>query len=421
MNEDRQLSDQLRKRADSGVAGSGHPISFDDVKRSARKMKWQQRAAAGGVAVAVLAIAVPAGIAVTRNSDDDNSNRNVATSTDTPTNPTTPTSPTESPTETATGSTVKKVTLTLDAPAGQAPRVSWLQGKTLHTAQGDTFALPKAYDDVVSYHGGFLGSDVGMATYDEISDGKVTHTYPGGAFAVSTDGTETAWFRDTDDQQASGAQIMTGIASGMGEGQATQDVPGGHIVTKMLFTPSTRVAYQLDDRSTGKRTVWYTDFDGRATQIPGAVGLGGYNSVTDQLAVETSINDSGSCWALYSYGGGESAGGFGRRTCDYSLGQFSSDGRYVIGWPAYLDGWGPGVVSVLDAKTLKPVVSFDKGQDYGVLNAVWDADTDSLVADVYLDGTWQLVRLGVDGSIETAGDPVTADDTAYPFRLVDVR
>ena len=85
---------------------------------------------------------------------------------------------------------------------------------------------------------------------------------------------------------------------------------------------------------------------------------------------------------------------------------------------AYADGWGPGEVAILDAKTFKPVMQFDSGRDYGVQNAVWDADSDHLIATVYLDGAWRLLRLGVDGSIETASDAVEADDVSNPFRVV---
>jgi hypothetical protein len=322
------------------------------------------------------------------------------------------------PTPTPTPDQDGEVALTLDAPAGDPPLISWREGRTLHLAGGGTAELPKAYDDVVSYRGDFLGLDYGVGNIDVVRDGQVVDTFPGNGFAVSADGTEVAWYEG----DADGGQIKQGLASGMGEGEATQEVPAGFLATPLTFTPNTRLVYQLDgQREPYDRTIWFTDFDGRAIQIKGASGVGGYNPETGAVAVQTKATDFGSCWAMYSYGGGEAAESFGDETCDFSLGEFSTDGKYVIGWPAYADGWGPGEVTILDAETFEPVVRFDSGEDYGVHEAVWDSDGDSLIATVYLDGTWQLLRLGVDGSVETVSDPVEADDMSNPFRLVDVR
>jgi hypothetical protein len=405
MTDNERLSRELRDRADQA---GGHPISFDDVKRSARKMKWQQRAAAGGVAAVVLAIAVPVGLSVANNND----------TTSPPVANPSPTIATPSPTATTTPSPEGdgKVELTLDAPAGAAARTSWLDGKTLHLAGGETVELPKAYSDVVSYHGGFLGATVADYSVDEIRNGNVVSSHPGSGFAVSADGTLVSWFEQSPDGPG---QLKIGIASGMGDGEQSVEIPQGLKATPMTFRGSD-VVYQTDNQNSGERKVWYTDGD-RSHEIKGATGIGGYSSTTDKAAVQTKVTDEGSCWSTYGFPGGEYAGGFDNQTCAFSLGEFSTDGKYVIGWPAYYDGWGPGEVSLLDAETFKPVAQFDSGKDYGVSDAVWEGDSNSLLASVYLDGTWQLLRLGVDGSIETASGPVEADDLPNPFQLVDVR
>ena len=403
MNDNERLSRELRDRA---AHTGGHPISFDDVKRSANKMKWQQRAATGAVAAVVLAIGIPVGMSIA--GGEGASNPPIAgTNTETPT-------PTQNPDPDGDG----KVTLTLDAPEGDAPRVSYMQGKTLHLSDGSTQALPKAYDDVVSYHGDFMGLDYGAGKIDVVRDGAVVDSFPGFGFAVSVDGTEVAWYAG----DANGGQIKRGIPSGMGEGEATQDVPVGYLVTKMVFTPGARLMYQLDNQNEPyDRTVWYTEFDGRATQVEGALAIGGYNNATGQVSVMTQLSDDGSCWALYSYGGGEASETFSKETCDYTLGEFSADGKYVMAIGPYQSGWGPGDVTILDATTLEPVIDFVRDQDYGMGTATWDGESDSLIAIVYLEGHWQLLRLAADGRIETVSKSVEADDLSGPFRLVSAR
>lgn len=402
MSDNERLSRELRNRADHL---SGHPISFDDVKRSANKMKWQQRAAAGAVAAAVLAIAVPVGFAVTGGDRGPDNGINVATTTPTPTD-----SPSPTPTKNADG----KYPLTLDVPEGDAAHVSWLDGKTLHTANGETFELPKEYGDVVSYRGGFMGSDGATGTIDVIRNGEVASTFNGGGFAVSEDGTQVAWF-DRDAQA-----IKVGGASGMGEGERSYDVPAGLEATPVVFR-GVDVIYQTDDQNNGERKVWYTDGD-TTHEIEGALAVDGYSSKDDVALVMTSLDDFGSCWGTYAFPDGEFAGKLTQKTCDFSLGQVSTDGQYVIGWDAYRDGWGNGDIAILDATTFKPVAHFEPvQQDYGVQHAAWDADTNSLLVAVYLDQKWQLLRLGVDGSVETASDGTPADSEEYLLKFASAR
>ncbi|HET7689951.1 MAG TPA: hypothetical protein VFK41_06215 [Nocardioidaceae bacterium] len=398
MSDNERLSRELRNRADNL---GGHPISLDDVKRSATKMKRQRTAAAGAVAAVALAVAIPVGFSVAGNGGGG----------------TTPIAVEPTITETTTVTPTKnpdgKYTLTLDAPEGDAPRISWLDKNTLHTASGDTFELPKAYGDVASYRGGFMGSDGATGKIDVIRDGQVESSFNGGGFAVSEDGTLVAWF----DRDASA--IKVGIASGAGEGETSYDVPVGLNATPVAFRGSD-VIYQTDDQNNGDRKVWYTDGD-VTHEIEGALAVDGYSSRDDVAMVMTSLDDFGSCWGTFAFPGGEFAGKLTQKTCDFSLGQVSSDGQYVIGWDAYRDGWGNGDIAILDASTFKPVAHFEPAEDYGVQHAAWDADTDSLMVAVYLDGTWQLLRLGVDGSVESASEGIQADSEAYPLKFASAR
>ena len=310
-----------------------------------------------------------------------------------------------------------RVELTLDAPRGAESQIGLVQGTTLHLESGATVELPKAYDDAVSFQGGYLAADAIDGRIDEIFDGEVVSSFRGSGRLGSADGNFVAWFEPS----ASGpGQIAIRFATEPVQGymESTIEVPSGLHATPVAFRGQ-GVLYKTDDGSNGDRKVWFGE-SGRAFEIEGATAIGGYDAATDQAVVQTTVTDTGSCWSTYAFPGGEFAGALTEQTCDFSLGPFSADSKYLIGWPAYADGWGPGEVAILDAETFQPVVQFDSKRDYGVMNAVWDGDSHSLIATVYLDGQWQLQRLGLDGSLESVSDQVQADDVSNPFRFAQV-
>jgi hypothetical protein len=358
-------------------------------------MKWQHRAAAGGVAAVVLAIAVPVGLSVANNNNTTTRTPNIANQSPTPT-------PSPSPTGSGGG-----VTLTLaDAPSGGAPQVTWLRGNTAHLVGGRTENLPKAYIDLASYHGGWLGIAFkdGAYTLDRIGpDGKVTSSLPGSdGFAVSVDLTQLTWWED--------GKLRTGIPSGMGDGESSVDTPSGEQVHLVGYASGGQVVFQTYGENP---EVYSTDFQGQPRTLAGALAAGGVSQATGVVALQTSSDDTGSCWEVRDFGTGDVSW----KTCKYSLGQFSSDGQYVIGYPAYLDGLGPRDVYVLDAATGKEVVHYQAPADTGgyVNNVVWDGDSHSLMAVIFESGSWQLARLGLDGAIETASEAVGGDELEPAF------
>jgi hypothetical protein len=307
------------------------------------------------------------------------------------------------------------VSLTLNAPRGPDPRVSWVQGTTLHLSSGETVEFTRPYDNVVAFGSGYLAADSSNGTLDNIQDGDVVATFPASGLLASPDGIFVAWYEES---PFNGGRILIRFANGpvRGYAESTIPIPKGMTATPVAFRDQ-GVLYQTDDQSTGERAVWMSEGD-HGVRIDGASAIGGYSPNGDVAVMQTKVTDTGSCWSSYAFPGGEFAGALTEQTCNFSLGELSADGKYLIGWPAYADGWGPGEVAILDAKSFKPVMQFDAGEDYGVMDAVWDGDSDSLIATVYLEGTWQLLRLGTDGSIETASESVVADDVSNPFRMV---
>ena len=86
------------------------------------------------------------------------------------------------------------------------------------------------------------------------------------------------------------------------------------------------------------------------------------------------------------------------QTCNWRLGQFSPDGRYLLGYPLE-DGRGPRSVALLDARNGKVVHAYvAQGRaDVFVHQAVWE-DEHTVLASVWDVDHWSVLRLGLDGS-----------------------
>lgn len=108
------------------------------------------------------------------------------------------------------------------------------------------------------------------------------------------------------------------------------------------------------------------------------------------------------------------------KTCDNMFSDISPDKQHVLGTPAYADGFGPTVLDVLDLRTGDVTNSFVSTRKAlaTYFDEVWEDPTHMLVV-TYHDEEFAIVRLGLDGSMEYAVEPVAdADgDLESPFRL----
>ena len=112
-------------------------------------------------------------------------------------------------------------------------------------------------------------------------------------------------------------------------------------------------------------------------------------------------------------------------TCDFQLGAFSPDGKYVVGLAPYFDGNGSPSVAMLDATTGEPVVDFVSGRTAGsaaqVADVVWE-DATTLVATVTQGADQYVVRATIDGRVEVVGRSRPSDlGTEFWFPRAHVR
>jgi hypothetical protein len=396
---DEQLSRELRSRADDV---DGHPIALDAVKRRAHRMKWQRRAATGTL-VAAFAVAIPAGIVVV--SENTGGGRS-----DLATPPTTSDSSgpaTDSPTPSSTTDTastqpsdgVKKVVLTADIERhGGEPQIVTSFDDTIIDINGNAVPIGEMWTEVVR-------------------NGET----PGSAWmglAWDNDGNTVLKFASADGSSISeGIPVTRGLAispptnaDGSGSNVAYYSLDDdtlhlisstGNFLESWPFAQGTEVVpvgvldggvvYNVD----GRQPVAMLATSGGGTQpILGLRSVRGVYAPGNLVSGVISVEDFGSCSAVVNAESGKQLW----KTCDYTLGAFSPDGKYIIGNPPYIDGIGDGLVAILDAKTGDPIVEYDTKTRQGSLLAggtVWDTDG-TLLAMLYDDG-WALMRLDTDG------------------------
>lgn len=397
-----RLAQDLHTRAD-GL--SGHPVSFDQVKRTAGRIR-RRRAAATTAAVAVVAVGVPGGTWMAMQGDDAPDQQLVAAPTFHRDGPTPSLDPAGTGQGDRAGKGIPAVELD-DLTEGEAPRRDWLQDRELHTADGRVIDLPASYAAIYRYDDGWLGvdyagSDDGATAQVLDSDGApVGEPFRSTGGASSADGSQLLYLAGDDlvlhdNETGTDTTIRTGVPA--------ETVPVGVDDAGAVYYNTPVKNHQLDGR------IWK---DGAETDpSPGAVER--LSSVNDAgfSTRMVEISDYGSCSAVFDPDGVEQA-----RTCDFSVSAFSPDGTKVIAGPAYRDGFADLSLAVLGEDWASPVVervNYGSSEEQGdsFTGSAWEDDEHLLVtmADTsksFDRPTWYVVRLGLDGTAEIAAGPIT--------------
>ena len=408
------LRDALRSRAEE--LGDPNPLTLDDVKGRARGIRRRRAAVSGLAAAAVLAVAVPMGIAVTDRVGTSPQDPPVA-------GPSVP--PTDDGSASPDGSPAPKgpqrVPLTVEVDGtSYAPEIPYLYDGTLVRPDGTEVAVDGDYRGFAPVGDGWVATrtdDEGNAFVDLLDpEGRVTGSEPStGALAGSSDGTVAA-FATPDGQlmtvtpgaaptslvepEALPDGFLTPVAV-LGSDSCDEDAAGGGC------------AVFFDSADAEDQAAWSATAKGIVSPFPGLLGLGGI-SPDGSTTGTTSVSMDGSCSALVGPDRGEIAW----KTCDYTLGRFSPDGRYVIGHPAYQSGFGDASVAILDARTGNLLAEFQSSAEpqAAVYDVVWDTDS-TLVATVFEEGTWSLMRMAADASLTTVLADLGGDMDTAPLVL----
>jgi hypothetical protein len=122
--------------------------------------------------------------------------------------------------------------------------------------------------------------------------------------------------------------------------------------------------------------------------------------------------DHSDCWGVFGTGGHQVF-----RTCDYYLDAFSPDGDRVLAERSQAGWWSIRRFAILGRHgNLVHSWTFDPGRHRALTQLTWE-DQDHLLGVLLAHGTWGLVRIGTDGTVEYAGQPVDATDEFTPYSL----
>jgi hypothetical protein len=305
-----------------------------------------------------------------------------------------------------------------DLPTGAEPRMEYVAGgNVLHQFDGSTVDIA-TQQPVTSFgtltdgtHVWQTADDQGNATIEiEEADGTMHDPLPS-SFGLSVTGSHdaAAWVTPQ-------GQVMV-LTTGATEPRTLGDpVPAGHGLRMGPFGS--------DDCVPDFCSVFVNVSGGNTPGQPWEVADYATRPFTDgdMLTVAdegqgvfigyTELTDFGSCSILW--GGGEFQG---FDTCKHTLASISPDEPLVLADPAYHDGIGHGLIGMygIHGKLLWDRHSTAKAQAF-YSEAQWE-DGDHVLAPVFQDGNWSIVRFAADGSMEYAVPPVAGEDLDNPYVL----
>lgn len=388
---ERLLGRDLHRQVDGMVEV---PFGLTDVKGRAGRIRRNRRIAAGVGVAAALVVIVPTAL-TTGGMLQGTQEIEPAPSPSRSQSP----SPSPSPSPDVPAE-VARTPLTLEGlPRGDAPAIEYFTPDGVVLPGEGTQELPVSYQALVPGTGdgwialGPAKDEVVYLTEDFERDG---FTPSGNAFVTSPDRDLVTWTVPLADKQTIFLRSTSDPSETM-----SWDLPAAPEVEPVGILGPDAVVYET--RSQGETTsVGIANPDGSTTELPYARALAA-DPVNGLISVLTE-GASGPCFGVVEAATRQLAW----QRCDYALGSFSPDGRYVMATAAEADLLS--MLYVLDARTGDPVAEFSS-QGRRLVSLVgpsWESG-DTIVASAGQGDTQTLVRLGVDGTLEEVADPVDGD------------
>lgn len=404
MNATDDLTRSLREQAD--LVG-GHPIDLEAVRGRARSIQRRRRAGGAVVAAAVLAVAIPVGLTVAG-----------GTSGRAP-QPAPPVEPTIKP-----APRQEDGSFLLDiekAPTGSVPQVPYIVNDENRLSTPDrSYELPDGIVQLAPYDGAWIAIQAGnyppsgthVVRLDSDFDISSEPVASGLALVANADGSRVAWV-----EVEEGQSILVNAPTDGGTPTRTP-------LTSESHSPATPVGFLADGSvvfSTTQERTFILEF-GVATTSGDITPFSGFNTVNSTsevsglVAGQTQFLGDGSCSGVTDPVAGTK---LLWETCDYALGAFSPDGRYIVGLAPYSDGPGSTSVSILDATTGEPVVDYSGPRGRTVSGAgqvVWE-DDDTLLTTVTQGADQTIVRLELDGAVSRVAPVLTTPELSNEYRF----
>lgn len=364
MNTDHELGRTLRERAD-GITGT--PLTFDDVRGRARRIRRRRAAGVAGGLALVAAVALP--IALLGGTGADRSEPDPAPS------------PTRAVDPYADGGVPTLQDGVIIYPDGpripvQTPAADIRQFTPLGT---DRWVLSTWTDG----RGAVVVIDeAGQAVGQYRSGGN-------GALAVSADHDAVAWVGPD------GSPMLLLAGSDEPQALAHLTVSGPEVVAITGDCSTTcEVVGHYDDSAGGLGSSWAASTDGTVRDLPAGVPAVVDASSDGALLAgldEYDADGTHTCGGVYDV----AAGDYAWRSCEESIYDFSPSGALVA--TTFTEGLGPTRIDVRDATTGELLVNFTGGT---ITSWAWEDDAHLLAVVVMESGETSVIRLSA-GNVET--------------------
>jgi hypothetical protein len=106
-------------------------------------------------------------------------------------------------------------------------------------------------------------------------------------------------------------------------------------------------------------------------------------------------------------------------TCDFMPLTFAPDGKRILATaPHGFEGLGASSLAILNRATGRPALTLrnDAKTQAGIVDMEWE-DANHVLAVVFQQGRWAILRVDIDGSAELAAKPIPGDETDIKYRL----
>jgi hypothetical protein len=344
------------------------PLNLDQVKGKAVRIRRNRRIAVAGGVLAAAAVIVPVAVVAGNGLNDNDSGPGFAN----------PTNSQE----------------TVSDPEGLG--FGYLEGKTLHLADGSTVELPQRYDGAV-----VLGESVyatrndDQTGYDQLDviDASGTRTVATDVVSgpvLNDDGNALAYTQRDGSVTVEGADSGMAFSTDLGESGYITAFTGG----PNCVTDDCRIYVNGEF---GTEPMVYDGKGGAEVAVPDVLNVNGVEGGI--VTVQNQSTDTGSCGGVYDL----TSADYLWETCDYYLFEPSPDARYVEATHPYLDGFGNAWAAILESRTGEEIIRFDPPEGT-IVGTAWQ-DAEHLLARVYDSEGWSIYRIGVDKDIEQVLGP----------------
>lgn len=416
---ERRLEDELPREAELFEAHGGRELHLEEVLARAGGIRRKRRSVRGLVAAAVVvAVLAPAGVIL--------AHRESASGPGPLVQPTTSTSTSPSPAPTVDPNTVHAIGFAALAgkPAGQPPATGYVDDDVWHAPDGSTTdqsftrygmldAAPIG-DDLLIRTGAEQTGDPTAILVHTGDRNTVAHSWPiSGGFVTSPGGAVVA-FAEPD-----GTPVV--VQDGGSQWYEMPKVPAGAVVAAVRGADC-----KEQSPGGGGCTVFLNSLGNRPkTWMSSSHGL--VDAASAHIRNLADVSTSGRVAGISEHHTDLTTCSEVRgtddqlvwRTCDNRFESFSPDGSRLLATNGIGDGLGDNQLDVFDARSGDPVVRYRVADGGAITWMRWEDDA-HVLAVVFDEGVWGIVRVGLDGQVEVAVPPVKAkgaDPTNSPFLL----